>query len=282
MTTDCSPRLHLHGWHIERFLSTYFSPIRTFWAKVWRSSPSACSARKSRERAAGRHRGWEIVLQQAETQVRPDGFHFEQSVYYHVYALDFFLSRAPGRKNAIAHPAHLRSHHRQNDAKPSAPFQAGRPPNFGDDDGGHVIGARPFARSPPTRRARRPDLRRHLYHDLPPLPTLHRCRPQGAFAGGHGHADALSIQLMTDGRPVLIDPGTFCYVCPERDRFRGTAAHNTLQVDGRDQATPAVRFAWTGMPETTVDAGSPAMTSISSPATTTATIPSSITAGSSV
>jgi hypothetical protein len=77
--------------------------------------------------------------------------------------------------------------------------------------------------------------------------------PQGALTAGHGHADALSIQLITNGRPVLIDPGTFCYVCPERDRFRGTAAHNTLQVDGRDQAQPNGPFAWTGMPETTVD-----------------------------
>jgi len=77
--------------------------------------------------------------------------------------------------------------------------------------------------------------------------------PQGAVTAGHGHADALSIQLITNGRPVLIDPGTFCYVCPERDRFRGTAAHNTLQVDGRDQAQPNGPFAWTGMPETTVD-----------------------------
>ena len=52
---------------------------------------------------------------------------------------------------------------------------------------------------------------------------------------------------------MLIDPGTFCYVCPERDRFRGTAAHNTLQVDGRDQAQPHGPFGWTGLPETTVD-----------------------------
>ncbi len=77
--------------------------------------------------------------------------------------------------------------------------------------------------------------------------------PQGVFAGGHGHADALSIQLITDGRRILIDPGTFCYPCPERNRFRGTAAHNTLQIDGRDQANPAGPFGWTGMPETTVD-----------------------------
>ncbi len=77
--------------------------------------------------------------------------------------------------------------------------------------------------------------------------------PLGVFAGGHGHADALSIQLIMDSRPILIDPGTFCYPCPERNRFRGTAAHNTLQIDGRDQAAPAGLFAWTGMPETTVD-----------------------------
>ena len=75
----------------------------------------------------------------------------------------------------------------------------------------------------------------------------------GPHGAGHGHADALSIQLITDGRPVLIDSGTCCYVCPERDRFRGTAAHNTLQVDGRDQAEPNGPFAWTNPPETTVD-----------------------------
>jgi len=77
--------------------------------------------------------------------------------------------------------------------------------------------------------------------------------PQGALTAGHGHADALSIQLVINARPILIDPGTFCYVCPERDRFRGTAAHNTLQVDGRDQAKPNGPFGWTNLPETIVD-----------------------------
>jgi hypothetical protein len=77
--------------------------------------------------------------------------------------------------------------------------------------------------------------------------------PQGALTAGHGHADALSIQLITAGRPVLIDPGTYCYVCPERNRFRGTAAHNTLQVDGRDQAQTDGPFAWTKLPETIVN-----------------------------
>ena len=134
----------------------------------------------------------------------------------------------------------------------SAISQAGLPPTFGDDDGGHVIGA-PRSPLPPTAGSvaltsagiyAMTGARSQLFIDA---------GQHGAFSGGHGHADALSIQLVTDGRRVLIDPGTFCYVCPERDRFRGTAAHNTLQVDGRDQATPVNPFAWTGMPQTTVD-----------------------------
>ena len=44
---------------------------------------------------AGRHGAGEIVLREAERQqVQPDGFHFEQSTYYHVYALDLFLHSA--------------------------------------------------------------------------------------------------------------------------------------------------------------------------------------------
>ncbi|MGH7004303.1 MAG: alginate lyase family protein, partial [Alphaproteobacteria bacterium] len=63
---------------------------------------------------------------------------------------------------------------------------------------------------------------------------------------GHGHADALAVQLRIGGEPVLIDPGTFSYGGDARWRnyFRGTAAHNTVTVDGRSQAKPAGPFLW--------------------------------------
>jgi len=74
--------------------------------------------------------------------------------------------------------------------------------------------------------------------------------PQGADTAGHGHADALSITANSGGRSLLIDPGTFEYVGKdsERDRFRGTRAHNTLVVDGLDQSEPKGPFSWAGLP----------------------------------
>ena len=51
----------------------------------------------------------------------------------------------------------------------------------------------------------------------------------------HAHADALSFVLWAGGRPVIADPGTFAYTGPERDRFRATAAHSTVEIEGRNQ-----------------------------------------------
>ena len=256
---DLLPALHLHGWYIERFHSTYFSPNTHVLGEGVSLFAIGLLCPQIRDARRWQQRGWNIVLRQAEAQVRPDGFHFEQSVYYHVYALDFFeFARALAACNAIAIPTAFDQTIEKMSEALAAISQAGLPPRFGDDDGGQVLGspARPRASSPaqpPSRKSialpsagiyAMTDPRSQLFIDA---------GPQGVFAGGHGHADALSIQLVMDGRPMLIDPGTFCYTCPERDRFRGTAAHNTLQVDGCDQAQPAGPFAWNGMPETTVD-----------------------------
>ncbi len=62
----------------------------------------------------------------------------------------------------------------------------------------------------------------------------------------HGHADALAFTLSLGGEELLIDPGTYAYhTQPEwRAYFRGTAAHNTVRIDGLDQSEPGGSFMW--------------------------------------
>ena len=51
----------------------------------------------------------------------------------------------------------------------------------------------------------------------------------------HAHADVLSFVLWADGRSLVVDPGAYAYTGPARRAFRSTAAHNTVEVAGRDQ-----------------------------------------------
>ena len=63
----------------------------------------------------------------------------------------------------------------------------------------------------------------------------------------HTHADALNLLLQVNGEPCLIDSGTYTYE-PDggwRRFFRGTGAHNTVRIDGRDQADAHRSFRWT-------------------------------------
>ena len=57
------------------------------------------------------------------------------------------------------------------------------------------------------------------------------------YLPGHAHADTLSFELSLFGRRVLVNSGTSRYgTGPERLRQRGTAAHNTVTVDGADSS----------------------------------------------
>jgi len=78
--------------------------------------------------------------------------------------------------------------------------------------------------------------------------------PFGPFGAGHSHADTLSLVVRRGRADVLVDAGTYTYVSePEwRDRFRGTAAHNTVRIDGLDQGTMAGPFRWSSRPEVTL------------------------------
>jgi heparinase II/III-like protein len=76
---------------------------------------------------------------------------------------------------------------------------------------------------------------------------LFDCAPLGYLSiAAHGHADCLAVWMNRRGRPLLVESGTYRYHEEPawRTYFRGTAAHNTVRVDRRDQSEQTGRTMW--------------------------------------
>ena len=294
--------LALHGRHIERYRSTYFSPnthllgeaAALFFLGV------LCPELSGAERWAAL--GWELILQESKRQILTDGFHFEQSTYYHVYALDLFLhAQVLAAVNHIPVPQSFRDKVEKMLTALCLLSRDGAPLRVGDDDGGRLFdphrncsehlldplatgailfqrgdfkavagelreetfwllgeeGARQWdrLRSTPGASASCALSDAGYYLLAGDHSRLFFNAPRPASAGGHTHADALSICLQSHGTPLLIDPGTFEYVGPgnDRDLYRGTGMHNTVQIDGADQAETASPFSWKKRTESKVE-----------------------------
>lgn len=289
--------LYRHGLYLRGNLSIYFSRNTHVLGEAVALHALGAAFPLFPESARWKETGARVVREQMRLQVRPDGSHFEQSSYYHVYALDMFLfhrimaGSVPGE-----YDEGLR---RMAGFLHSLLGAAGVLPPLGDEDGGrffHPYGSRDrFARDSLAACAaffERPSWLFQtgaLYSQaawwlgesglaVPPgagaAPETSRLFPDaglavlaaggvhavadagplGAGSAGHGHADALSIVVRAGAEVILTDPGTFTYVGDERWRnwFRGTAAHNTVRIDGLDQASPAGPFRWSSRPETSI------------------------------
>jgi uncharacterized heparinase superfamily protein len=173
----------------------------------------------------------------------PDGVHRECSTHYHMIALRSFAGlRENARRHGVALPDGFDERlRRATEFARHCCRPDGTIPALSDADSGdytallELLGAKPAVTDASfphggyfTQRCGD----RFLIFD---------CGPLGD--GGHGHYDLLSVEVCAGGRPVIVDPGRFTYADGELRRwFKGTAAHNTVCVDGLDQ-TPYARKA---------------------------------------
>lgn len=284
--------LYRHGCFLEQNLSVYFSPNTHLIGEAAALGSLGTLYPEFPRSGRWQARAAEVLEEEMETQVLADGSHFEQSAYYHLYALDFFLWHAVRAKTSVRFRDKLG---RMADYLEALLGPAGRLPQIGDDDGGrvfHPYGARtafgPATLATCAVRLDRPELIRSAEDlaeqaawwigepalDCPPAPrpeASSRLFPNagvaimtaggvqivakaggfGAQSAGHSHSDVLSFVCRRGTRELLIDPGTYTYIAGDewRERFRGSAAHNTIRIDGANQAQAAGPFRWHGLPE---------------------------------
>lgn len=205
--------------------------------------------------ARWKRRGLQLLEAEMPRQVLDDGGGLEQSFSYLRFITELAeLVVALLRHRDEAPPAGLVDRTvRARRFLHAVADEAGKLPAVGDSDDGHALCPwyrAPETATPPPAPCRTLPVSGYSLlraHGPPPLRILFDHGPLGmppAFA--HGHADALSILLWQGQSEVLAETGTFTYTGPPQWRryFRSTAAHNTVMIDGADQAHQVSAFMW--------------------------------------
>ena len=194
--------------------------------------------------------GLSIMRREISEQVLPDGGHFELSTMYHAATLEDLLDTAnimqaygytadPAWRDSIARMAMWLDTMSHPDAQIA----------FFNDAA--------FGVSPQSCQLRDYAARLNILLEPRSGTALQRLIPSGYVAAdvppfyllcdvaavgpdhlpAHAHADTLSFELSCLGRRVFVNSGTSEYgLGAERRRQRGTAAHNTLVLDGQDSS----------------------------------------------
>lgn len=196
------------------------------------------------EAAQWRAQGLSIYRAELDEQILPDGFHFERSPLYHALMLEGLLDVVHALPDIHPDQARLRSAARDMTAALSGVVHPdGTLALFNDTT--HDLAPPPAA------------LRRYAHAVLGEEPPARLSFPDagyyvlnaddlwmmidGGAAGpeylmAHAHADIFSYELSLFGRRFVVDSGVYQYPAgPMRRYVRGTAAHNTVEIDGRDQ-----------------------------------------------
>jgi len=256
--------IYHHAWWVERRLSLYSSlGNHTICEAVGLIFAGALF----RKMAGGRNwldRGTSLLRQELDHQVLPDGGPIEQSLNYHRFVLDLYWLAVDFLKQNGLEECSGFSRRLVAGEEFLAAFrdESGNVPFIGDSDDGRAVATwiaplRNFPEEIGKSIATHDESGYSIVHFAEAGYTVVR-RPDGMVLtidhgplgmppfNNHGHADALSITLSLSGEPLLVDPGTYRYsgVPGWRSYFRGTRAHNTICIDGLDQAVQETGFIW--------------------------------------
>lgn len=211
--------------------------------------------------------GLSEMLREMDKQVLPDGADFEASTGYHKFVTEMLLySFLLARRNGIEIGERYWTKLRQMlDYLTGIMRPDGRMPLIGDADGSQIV---PIVKRDADDAgyllaiAEAESSRLSL-----PLATVQQAKActltsaafphAGAYImrdgdlylhfnandcgvngrGSHAHNDALSIEVSAFGRAFIVDPGSYAYNLDRdaRHRFRSTAYHSTVMVDGEEQ-----------------------------------------------
>ncbi|MEP6780785.1 MAG: alginate lyase family protein [Gemmatimonadaceae bacterium] len=286
-----------HGRHLEKYLSTYFSPNTHLTGEALGLFYIGTQCPTLRDAQRWRVLGAEVLEASLSRQVLSDGVYFEQATQYHRYTIEIYLHYLLlARANNIAVSDRVEiALHKMFDVLLHLTRADGTIPLIGDDDGGRLvqlddrlphdvrallaIGAVVLKRSDLAWAGRGDDAalcwmmgasapaERDALLAGPPKQTARGflegglftirdgwdCNsghmaidagPHGGLSFGHSHADALSVELSVGGKPLFVDAGTFTYMGVERDAFRTTGAHNTVEIDSESACIPSTPFRW--------------------------------------
>lgn len=133
--------LHVHGRHLETYLSTYFSPNTHLTGEALGLFYIGTLLPELRAARRWQRLGQTILEAQLPVHVRPDGVYFEQATQYDRYTADFYAHLVLlAEANGMALAPHVRPtlerllEHLLYLSRPD-----GTIPLFGDDDGGRLV-----------------------------------------------------------------------------------------------------------------------------------------------
>jgi Heparinase II/III-like protein/Heparinase II/III N-terminus len=253
---DVAANLLLHGRFIRAHLETAEARTNHYLSDIAGLVVVAALFSRGAEGAAWGDFATRELAAEMEHQVRADGCGHEASIPYHRLAGELFVcgTQAADSIGLSPLPASYRERlEKMLDFVAAYTRPDGLAPQVGDNDDGRFLPLGEYGT----------DYRSHLhlfrqagrayepargsvqfpaggYYAMRhgDLYLLARCGDTGVYGiGGHAHNDQLSFEFCCGGTPLIEDPGTGTYYEDEAERlrFRSTAFHATLRIDGAEQ-----------------------------------------------